>query len=168
MSRLGHRAFLICSVLLAPPLASQPLDRPRLDAARVSGEVLVGAYAGIGGILLGRHIAHGIADATGATSEVTIRRAEFVGAAAGGILATSGAVFGIGSLGDQTGEFGTTVLGTTAGFVVGVGVARLILGPDLRPEPGASTAMRWTLANVLALMPAIGATIAFNSTRRSQ
>ncbi len=75
---------------------------------------------------------------------------------------------GIGSIGDQTGDYSDTALGTTTGFVVAIGVARLILGPDLRPEPGSSTAMRWTMANVLALLPAIGGTIAFNSSRRSQ
>jgi hypothetical protein len=159
---------LVASGVVAPNANSQPLDRPRLDAGRVTGEVLVGAYAGIGGVLLGRRVGHEIASFAGAESEATIRRAQFVGAAAGGIFATSGAIFGIGSIGDQTGDFSDTALGTTAGFVVAVGVARLMLGPDLRPEPGSSTAMRWTMANVLALLPAIGGTIAFNSSRRSQ
>ena len=166
----GHiAAFVVAAtILFTSHAAAQPLDRPRLDAGRVSGEVVVGAYAGIGGVLLGRRVGHEIAAAAGAESEMTIRRAEFVGAAAGGILATSGAIFGIGSIGDQTGDFSDTALGTTAGFVVAVGVARIMLGPDLRPAPGSSTAMRWAVANVLALLPAIGGTIAFNSSRRSQ
>jgi hypothetical protein len=165
-----RRAALVfgLAALLAASAHAQPLDRPRLDAGRVTGEVVVGAYAGIGGVLLGRRIGHEIASAAGADSEVTIRRVEFAGAAAGGIFATSGAIFAIGSMGDQTGDYSDTALGTTAGFVVAVGVARIILGPDLRPEPGTSTAMRWTVANVLALLPAIGGTIAFNSSRRSQ
>jgi hypothetical protein len=161
-------ATLLAATLLVSTPDAQPLDRPRLDAGRVTGEVLVGAYAGIGGIFLGRHIAHEIAGAAGAESEVTIRRVEFVGAAAGGILATSGAIYGIGSIGDQTGDFSDTVLGTSAGFVVAVGVARIILGPDLRPPAETSTAVRWTIANVLALLPAVGGTIAFNSSRRGQ
>jgi hypothetical protein len=161
-------AALAGSVLTASHAGAQPLDRPRLDAGRVTGEIVVGAYAGIGGLLLGRHIAHEIAGVAGAESEVTIRRVEYVGAAAGGILATSGAIYGIGSMGDQTGDFSDTVLGTGAGFIVAVGVARIMLGPDLRPAPESSTAMRWAIANVLALLPAIGGTIAFNSSRRAQ
>jgi hypothetical protein len=160
--------MLGASGLLGARAVAQPLDRPRLDAGRVTGEIVVGAYAGIGGVLLGRRMGHEIASFVGAESEATIRRVEFVGAATGGIMATSGAIFGIGSIGDQTGDFSDTALGTTAGFVVAVGVARIMLGPDLRPAPGSSTAMRWAVANVLALLPAIGGTIAFNSSRRSQ
>lgn len=154
--------------VLAGPVGAQPLDKPRLEPARVAGELVAGAYVGIGGYFLGRHLAHEIAGALGAESEATIRRAEFVGSAAGGILATAGAVYGIGSLGEQAGDFGETALGAAAGYLVAIGVARLVLGPDLRPEPNMGTGARWAIANVLALMPAIGGTIGFNSTRRSQ
>ncbi len=173
MSRLRRAALLVAgpALLAAPlaaPLVAQPTDKPRLDAARVAGETVLGAYAGIGGYFIGRRLGHELALSLGAESPATIRRSEFVGSAIGGIGATALVVHGIGSLGDQAGDLDATVLGTTAGFVVAVGVARLILGPDLRPESGASTALRWTVANVLAFMPAIGGTIGFNSTRRSQ
>jgi hypothetical protein len=154
--------------LLATGLVAQPVDRPRLDAGRIAGETIVGAYAGIGGFFLGRRIGGEIAGLAGAESEVTMRRSEFVGGAVGGILATAGSVYLIGTMGDQDGDFDSTVLGTSAGFVVAIGVARMMLGPDLRPTSGMSTAARWTIANVLAFLPAIGGTIAFNSTRRSQ
>jgi hypothetical protein len=165
--RAGLVAMTLLS-LLAVPLAAQPVERPRLEPARVTGELIAGAYAGIGGYFLGRHLAHEIAGVFGAESEATIRRVEFVGGAAGGILATAGAVYGIGSIGDQAGDFGETALGSAAGYLVAIGVARLVLGPDLRPEPNMGTGARWAIANVLALMPAVGGTIGFNSTRRSQ
>ena len=157
-----------CACLSATPVLAQPLDRPRLDAGRVAGETVVGAYAGIGGFFLGRRLGGEIAGLAGAESGVTIRRAEFVGGALGGVLATAGTVYLIGTMGDQDGDFDTTLLGTGAGFVVAIGIARAMLGPDLRPASGMSTTARWTIANVLAFMPAIGGTIAFNSTRRSQ
>jgi hypothetical protein len=41
-----------------------------------------------------------------------------------------------------------------------------MLGPQERPREGMSTAMRWAAANVIALLPSIGATVGFNSSRR--
>lgn len=162
---LAGCAALLASPL-ASPLASQPTDKPRLDAARVAGETVLGAYAGIGGYFIGRRLGHELAVSVGAESAATIRRSELVGAAIGGIGATALVIHGIGSIGDEAGDLDATLLGTTAGFAIAVGVARLILGPDLRPASGSSTALRWTMANVLAFMPAIGGTIGFNSTRR--
>jgi len=83
-------------------------------------------------------------------------------------LTTAGTVYGIGSIGDQTGDFATTYLGTGIGFVMAWGLQRSLLGPHERPRSGMSTAMRWTVANVLASLPAAGATIGFNSTRRTK
>ena len=60
------------------------------------------------------------------------------------------------------------LLETGIGFVAGLGVARMVLGPAGRPREGISTKARWATANVIAFLPAIGATIAFNSTRRAE
>ncbi len=158
----------LLTVMLAPAAGQAQELKPRLEPARVAGETLAGAYAGIGGFVIGRYAAKGIGNVVGVESEDTQRRIGFAGGVLGGGLATAGVVHAIGSMGDQTGDFATTYLGSGIGFVAGLGVARLVLGPEGRPKQGMSTKMRWATANVIAFLPAIGATIAFNSTRRSQ
>jgi len=140
--------------------------RPALSAGRVTGQLVGGTYAGIGGFLIGRFAGERVADVLGAEQEATINR---VGIASGVLvagLATAGTVYGIGNIGDQTGDFDATYLGTGVGFVAGWALSRAILGPAERPKQDISTAMRWTMANVIALLPSIGATVGFNSTRR--
>ncbi len=160
----------IAALLLAGArsLPAQQTEKPRLETLRVGGELVAGTYAGIGGYLAGSYVAKQTASLMGAESDATLRRAKFVGGVIGGGLATAGVVYGIGSLGDQAGDFDATYLGSGIGFVAGLGIAKMILGPEGRPRQGMSTKARWATANVIALLPAIGATIAFNSTRRIQ
>lgn len=162
------RAALAAATLLVGQSASLAAQeaRPPLSAGRVTGELVAGTYAGIGGFLVGRFVGERMADIGGAERDVTINR---VGIASGVLvagLATAGTVYGIGSIGDQTGDFDATYLGTGVGFVAAWGLSRALLGPAERPKQGMSTAMRWATANVVALLPSIGATVGFNSTRR--
>ena len=152
--------------LTALPAQAQRQTKPRIDAGRIAGEAIGGAYAGIGGFLIGRELGNIASDAVGVESEVTRRNVGYVTGFAVSTLATSGVVFGIGSIGDQTGDFDATLLGTSVGFIAGAGLARVLFGPSVTPDPGMSTRMRWATVNALALLPAIGATIGFNSTRR--
>lgn len=163
-----HLAALaaLCVTGLAARVHAQQAEKPRLEALRVAGEVVIGGYAGIGGFVVGRYAAEGIAGLAGARHETTVRNLGFLGGVIGGGLATAGVVYGIGNIGDQTGDFDATYLGTGVGFVAALGIAKMFLGPEGRPREGMSTSARWTAANVVALLPAIGATIAFNSTRR--
>jgi hypothetical protein len=46
-------------------------------------------------------------------------------------------------------------------------LARLLLGPELDPPSGMRTTARWATANLIALLPAIGASVGFNATRRA-
>jgi hypothetical protein len=156
---------LALTLAVAAPVAAQEA-RPSLSAGRVTGQLIGGTYAGIGGFLVGRFVGERVADIAGAERDATIRR---VGIASGVLvagLATAGTVYGVGNIGDQTGDFDATYLGSGAGFVAGWALSRAILGPAERPKEGMSTAMRWTMANVIALLPSIGATVGFNSTRR--
>ena len=158
----------LLALLLVPALAgAQEEAKPRLDAVRVSGELIGGAYAGIGGFVLGRYVATSIADRVGVESEVTRRRTGYAAGMVTGGFATAGAVYLIGSMGDETADFSATLLGTGIGYVAAVGIAQLFLDPDGRPREGMSTKMRWTAINIVALLPAIGATVGFNSTRRT-
>lgn len=157
---------LAAGAALARPLAAQQAEKPRLDAARVLGETVVGGYAGIGGFILGRYVAENAAELGGARNETTLRRLGYVGGVVGGGLATAGVVYAIGNIGDQTGDFDATYLGTGVGFVAALGIAKMVLGPEGRPREGMSTSAKWATANIIALLPAVGATIGFNSTRR--
>lgn len=164
------RAAAVLALALGVPriVCGQTLEAPRLVPARVAGEVVVGTYAGIGGFIVGSFVAEEFAAAVGARHETTLRHTGWIGGALGGGLATAGAVYGIGSLGNQAGDFDATLLGTGVGFAASLGFARLLLGADGTMPEGMSTRARWATVNALALLPAIGATIGFNSTRRLQ
>ena len=173
MSRRAATGFALGAALCvglagAPALGAQALEKPRLEAGRVAGEVVAGTYAGIGGFIVGSFVAEEFAAAIGARHETTLRHTGWIGGALGAGLATAGAVYGIGSLGKQAGDFDVTALGTGVGFATSLGLARLILGADGTLPEGMSTRARWATVNALALLPAIGATIGFNSTRRLQ
>jgi hypothetical protein len=161
-------AFLAAVLLLPPAVAEAQHARPALSAGRVLGETVGGAYAGIGGFVVGRYVGQRVGDFVGVSSDDTRNRIGFASGVLLGGLATAGTVYGIGNIGDQTGEFDATYLGTGIGFVAALGLARLTLGPAERPREGISTAGRWAMANVVALLPALGATIAFNSSRRAR
>ncbi|WKW11822.1 hypothetical protein Strain138_001088 [Pseudogemmatithrix spongiicola] len=140
--------------------------RPPLNAGRVAGELAVGTYAGIGGFLVGRFVGERMADILGAERDATMRAVGLTSGVAVAGLATAGSVYGIGNIGDQTGDFSATYLGTGVGFAAGWALSRALLGPSERPREGMSTAARWATANVIALLPSIGATVGFNSSRR--
>ena len=140
--------------------------RPPLNAGRVAGELAVGTYAGIGGFLVGRFVGERMADLLGAERDATMRAVGITSGVAVAGLATAGSVYGIGTIGDQTGDFSATYLGTGVGFAAGWALSRALLGPSERPREGMSTAARWATANVIALLPSIGATVGFNSSRR--
>lgn len=169
----GLRGFLAASLLGAtwltvPTQLSAQQARPSLSAGRIIAESVGGAYAGIGGFVIGRYLGERTGDIIGVQSDVTRDRIGFASGILLGGLATAGTVYGIGNIGDETGEFDATYLGTGIGFIAAVGLARLTLGPSERPREGISTAGRWAMANVVALLPALGATIAFNSSRRAR
>ncbi len=162
-------AIVLCSVALlvaTSALDAQQIAKPRIAPARVLGQVVVGGYSGIAGFVIGRFAAENISSVVGIENETAMRRIGFAGGVIGGGLATAGVVYGIGNMGDQTGDFDATYLGTGVGFVAALGIARMMLGPEGRPREGMSTSARWATANIVALLPAIGATIGFNSTRR--
>lgn len=154
-------------VAMATLVEAQQQPKPRLEPARVTGQVVLGAYAGIGGFIVGRYVGEELVQRLGSEHEPTIRRVGFATGAIGGGLATAGVVYGIGSLGDQSGDFDATALGAGVGFAASMALARLLLGPELNPPSGMRTTARWATANLIALLPAVGASIGFNSTRRS-
>jgi hypothetical protein len=164
-ARLGCVA---CALLLSAASLHAQQARPQLNAGRVTAEIVVGTYTGIGGFIVGRYIGERVGEIVGVTSDDTRRRLGYASGVFAGGLVTAGTVYGIGSMGDQTGDFATTYLGTGVGFVAAWGLSRAILGPSERPRSGYSTAGRWAIANTIAFLPSLGASIAFNSTRRAK
>lgn len=167
----GSVARTLAFVALAaavPAVCDSQEQRPSLSAGRITGEVVAGAYAGIAGFLVGRYAGERVSDLVGVDSDRTRRRVGFTSGVLIAGLSTAGTVYAIGNIGDQTGDFNATYLGTGVGFVVAVGLARVVLGPGGRPGEGMSTAGRWAAANVIALLPAAGAAVGFASTRRYQ
>ena len=158
-------ALALGAMLSASPCAAQQ-QKPSLNAGRITGEVLVGAYVGIGGFLVGRVAGENLSDALRVDSDRTRNRIGIGTGAVVAALATAGVVYGIGNIGNETGDFGPTLVGTGAGFVVALSLAHVIIGPGLRPPEGASTSARWATVNVLALLPAAGAAVGFASSRR--
>ncbi len=148
----------------AAPVASS--NRPALEPLRVGGEVFVGTYAGLGGFLIGRYLGGSLADLMPDAAESTRDEiAHWTGLAAGG-AATAGGVYAIGAIGNQTGSYPLALLGAGAGYLTALAVTRLIdrpSGPAVTPQKSRA---RWLQATVESLLPAIGATIAFNSSRR--
>lgn len=162
------QAGMLIAALAVSAAAEAQQARPELHAGRIAGEAFAGAYAGIGGFLIGRYLGERTSDLAGVDRDETRRRVGFTAGVVVAGLATAGTVYGIGNIGDETGNFDATLLGAGVGFVGAVALARATLGPSERPREGMSTAMRWAAANVIALLPSIGATIGFNSTRRSK
>jgi hypothetical protein len=162
-------ALALTACALGRPLGAQesegPSGRPALEPLRIGGEVVAGAYAGFLGFYVGRFVGERVGDllrleGTGDAHRTTM----LVFANAGAAFGTAGTVYGIGSIGDQTGDFGTTLLGTGLGYATAVGLNRFICPPAGR-APRASRC-RIIADAVEVLLPAIGSTIAFNSTRR--
>jgi len=160
------RALALALLVATASSLEAQRQRPPLNAGRVAGEVAVGTYAGIGGFLVGRFVGERMADILGAERDATLRAVGITSGVALAGLATAGSVYGIGNIGDETGDFSATYLGTGVGFAAGWALSRAILGPHERPREGMSTAARWATANVIALLPSIGATVGFNSSRR--
>jgi hypothetical protein len=165
---VNTRAALVAAALAVAaiaPLRAQEA-RPSLSAGRVGGELIVGAYAGIGGFFIGRYVGDRLGDGFGVTSESTRDRLR----TSTGVLlagaATAGTVYAIGNIGNQTGDLGETTAGTAVGLVAAIALSRVVMAPEGRPPRNSSTARRWATANVIALLPAIGATVAFNNSRQ--
>jgi hypothetical protein len=159
---------LACGAALPSARAQQaaPQKRPALEPARVGGEVLAGTYAGLGGFLLGRFAGGAVAGLMPDAAESTRDNiAHWTGLLAGG-AATAGGVYAVGAMGNQTGSYPLALLGAGAGYAAVLAVTHLIdrpSGPAVTPQKSHA---RWLEATVESLLPAIGATIAFNSSRR--
>lgn len=139
---------------------------PPLEPARVAGEVLAGAYAGIGGYFIGSWLGGNIGEMLPDASEGTRDQIAFVGGVVGAGIATAASVSAIGNIGDQTGSYPAALAGTAGGVVAGLLLNQILYGHARLPSETESSRLRWVEASLEAMLPSIGATIGFNSTRK--
>ena len=85
----------------------------------------------------------------------------------GGAFAIGGAVYAIGDMGSETGSFPATMAGVGAGLGVGYLLSRVVFRGRIPADRG-SAKRKWLMATLECSLPAIGATIAFNSSRKWQ
>jgi hypothetical protein len=145
--------------------AEESRGTPPVEPARVAGQVLAGAYSGIGGYVLASW-AGGLAMNNMPASENTKDQIQFALGLVGATMATAASVSAIGNIGDQTGSYRAALAGTAGGVAVGVILNQLLYGHARLPSEEGSSRVRWIEASLEALLPSIGATLAFNSTRK--
>jgi len=134
------------------------LSKPPLNTVKVAGELLagcvLGAAAGMGGAYLGASIS--ILD-TGRSFGDIIAGAG-LGMMAAYPLGCALGVYLVGNLGNETGSFGSALLGAYGGMVVGVGSAYAL--NKLSPNVSSVASL------AILVTPALFATLAFNRSRR--
>jgi hypothetical protein len=141
-------------------------DTPSLEPARLAGQVLAGAYSGIGGYFLASWAGGLVMDRMPMASDGTKDKVQFAMGLVGATAATAASVTAIGNIGDQTGSYRAALAGTVGGVAVGLVINQLLYGHSRLPAEEGSSRVRWLEASLEALLPSIGATIAFNSTRK--
>jgi hypothetical protein len=162
----GACACALALACMAPPAEAQRLGRPALSAARVTGEAVVGAYTAIGGYYIGRYVGNSIGDLLTRASENDRERLATAGAWAGAVVGSAVGVYGIGNIDRQTGSVPATLGGAAAGAAAGW-LLDLMFRSGRRADPSqAGSQVRWLEASLESLLPSIGATIGFNSSRR--
>lgn len=140
--------------------------RPPIEPARVVGEALAGAYAGLAGYFVGSWLGGLTGEWLDAASEGTKEQIRFSMEVVGAGLATATAVTVVGNIGDQTGSYPAALAGTAGGVVAGIILNQLLYGHARLPTEGKWARMRWIEASLEAMLPSIGATLAFTSSRR--
>lgn len=154
---------------LSPALQSTGAEadaKPVLEPARVAGQVLAGAYSSMAGYLIGSWAGSVVGSRMPGMSDDAKERLKFVTGVLGATAATAASVSAIGNIGDQTGSYPAALAGTAAGVTAGIILNQLLYGHARLPSETGSSKARWLEASLEALLPSIGATIAFNSTRR--
>lgn len=136
---------------------------PDVGAARFATQVSLGTLALPAGFMTAGLVARSIANSLGA-SESAARRAAYVSGAAGALAATAGVVSALGSAGPVRGSFPVAVGGGAGGVLLSYALVTL----NRRTSPGSTHrcgAVCKATVVAIALLPATGATLAFNATR---
>ena len=141
--------------------------RPKLRPERVAAEVVGGTYAGVAGYFLGRGVGTVATAMMTADNEGLRERIVNTVGITGAAFAIGGTVYGIGSMGAEGGSFPSTMLGVSAGVAASLLLSKLVFDGRM-PVDEESSRRKWLMATLESSLPAIGGTIAFNSSRRWQ
>lgn len=165
---MTNPAFARGAATLQPVFATSGTrtDTPPLEPARIAGQLFAGAYAGIAGYFIGHLAGTVVAETFADAGSATRDRIGFAFGIVGAGVATAATVSAVGNIGDQTGSYPATMLGTAAGGAAAFLLNRMLYGQARLPSDRQSSRMRWVEASFEALLPSLGATIAFNSTRQ--
>lgn len=141
--------------------------RPDMRPERVALEAVGGTYAGLAGYFVGRSLGTVGTMMMSAEQEPTRDRIVHGAGIVGAAFAIGGTIFAIGDMGSETGSFRTTMLGVGAGAGVGFLLSRAVFHGRTPADRG-SAKRKWLMATLECSLPAIGGTIAFNSSRKWQ
>lgn len=142
--------------------------RPDLRPERVALEIVGGTYVGLAGYFVGRSVGtlatKGISEDHDRLREKIVHGTGIVG----GAFTVGGFVYAVGDMGSETGSFPATMLGVGVGAVASELLSRVVFRRRHYTEFKDSTKRKWLAATLEACLPAIGGTIAFNSSRKWQ
>jgi hypothetical protein len=142
--------------------------RPDMRPERVALEVVAGTYAGLAGYFVGRSVGTVATMMMSVEQDRTRDRIVHATGIVGGAFAIGGTVFAIGDMGSETGSFRATMLGVGIGAVASELLSRAVFHQDHFPADHGSATRKWLMATLESSLPAIGGTIAFNSSRKWQ
>jgi hypothetical protein len=150
------------SALVAGAQETAPRTTPAISAGAVAGQVSLGVVGTAVGFFGGGLAARRIAIALRSDDDM-ISRVAYVGAYTGGALATAVAPALIGSRGDAHGRYAAGVAGAIGGGLVSV-VIRKLGRTGVFGERGPVAIV---MGAAIVALPSIGATIAYNQSRRA-
>ena len=142
--------------------------RPDLRPERVALQLVGGTYVGLAGYFVGRGVG---SMATRMMSEDRERLREKIvhgSGLVGGAFTVGGFVYVVGDMGSETGSFPATMLGVGVGAVASELLSRAVFKRRHYTEFKDSTKRKWLAATLEACLPALGGTIAFNSSLKWQ
>ena len=162
LARLGaeiggqHRAGWVIARAhrVEPPTEAERPTRPPLSGERIAGELASGLLmTGVGALIALQMSVRNISDGNRVREYVGFP--EVLTAVGGATVANSAAVWLVGSVGEEDGSFGASLLGSLAGSALTIAM----LSDDFwHQQP--------TNIVIATVCPAVGATIGFNLTRR--
>ncbi|HKS04865.1 MAG TPA: hypothetical protein VJR92_01010 [Gemmatimonadaceae bacterium] len=135
-------------------------EPPALSSGAVAGQISTGTLGTLVGFIGGGVTTRWVVRKLGVNEE-NAGRVAAVGAFVGVSAVTPIGPALIGSRGDAKGSYGSAVGGAAAGALVGLGVKEL----GKRGAFGGSGPVAWVAGIVIATLPSVGATIAYNGTR---
>lgn len=166
MSRFLPRILVACAVFTGGVRLNAQTTAPPIGVARVAGQVTVGTLLIPIGFVAGGLISRQVARTFGA-SETTASAVARAGAGTGSALLGAAGVAAIGSRGAATGSYLASLGGAVGGGLASYALVRLNKRHSLDEGWRCGPLCRASVV-AIALLPATGATFAYNASRRRE